>query len=289
MLKKKNFILVFVLLVVIGGALYGTNYTTKKQQKELAQVIKVKQEESKAKIYAATKAILTTKTLAEKKALVRIEKKKKNTSENSQKIIVIDPGHGSVTSSKTEHRDPVSSIMKIIEPGGGQGINTKTPEYVVNMAVALKLKSLLQAKGYKVEMTKTQNSVLMGSKERAAIGNAAHAALVIRIHADGNNNLSVNGASMLVPADAKYTDDIYKVSKKYGQIVFNNLIKDVGMNNRGVVERSDMTGFNWSDVPVILVEMGFQSNAREDKLLTTGSYQEKLAQGLADGINQALK
>lgn len=67
------------------------------------------------------------------------------------------------------------------------------------------------------------------------------------------------------------------------------MIKDVGMNDRGVVERRDMTGFNWSDVPVILVEMGFQSNAREDKLLTTDSYQEKLAKGLADGIDQALK
>ena len=37
------------------------------------------------------------------------------------------------------------------------------------------------------------------------------------------------------------------------------------MENRGVVERNDLTGFNWSVVPVILVEMGFQSNVEEDK------------------------
>jgi len=296
--KKRSIILVFVLVLLIGGALYGKDYAIKKQKKDLAQVTKVKEEAIAkvkqknliAKIYAkakeekmkedtTTKAALMTKTMENKKNLIG----------NSQKVVVIDPGHGSVSSSKTEHRDPGSSIMKVIEPGGAQGINTKTPEYVVNMAVALKLKDLLQAKGYKVVMTKTRNSIVMGSKERAKIGNDAHAALVIRIHADSDNNTSVNGASMLVPADTKYTDDIYAVSKKYGKIVFNNLIKEVGMNDKGVVERNDMTGFNWSDVPVILVEMGFQSNAREDRLLTTTTYQEKLAKGLADGIDQALK
>ena len=297
MTKKKNVILVFVLLVIIGGALYGKDYAIKKQIKDLAQVTKVKeeaiekekQEDTIAKIYAKAKEEKTKKDAATTAAMTRTIENKKDLIVNSQKIIVIDPGHGSVTSSKMEHQDPSSSIMKVIEPGGTQGINTKTPEYVVNMAVALKLKSLLHAKGYKVEMTKTENRIVMGSKERAKIGNDAHAALVIRIHADGNNNSSLNGASMLVPADNKYTDDIYAVSKKYGQIVYNNLIKEVGMKGRGVVERSDMTGFSWSDVPVILVEMGFQSNAREDKLLTTSTYQQKLAQGLANGIDQALK
>ena len=61
------------------------------------------------------------------------------------------------------------------------------------------------------------------------------------------------------------------------------------MNDRGVVERDDMTGFNWSKVPVILVEMGFLSNRSEDQMLSTGAYQDKLAKGLADGIEAALK
>lgn len=50
-----------------------------------------------------------------------------------------------------------------------------------------------------------------------------------------------------------------------------------------------MTGFNWSKVPVILVEMGFMSNPNEDKLLSQDTYQDKLAQGLCNGIIEALK
>ena len=44
-----------------------------------------------------------------------------------------------------------------------------------------------------------------------------------------------------------------------------------------------MTGFNWSKVPVILIEMGFMSNAAEDKLMATDEYRSKLAAGLFNG------
>ena len=157
------------------------------------------------------------------------------------------------------------------------------------MAVAVRLKALLIKKGYTVIMTKTQNSQMLGNIARAQVGNNAKANLVIRIHADSNDKSSVNGASMLVPTDTKNTDLIFKLSKQYGQVVFSSLIKDVGMNDRGVVERADMTGFNWSKVPVILVEMGFLSNRSEDQMLSTGAYQDRLAKGLADGIEAALK
>ena len=60
------------------------------------------------------------------------------------------------------------------------------------------------------------------------------------------------------------------------------------MYNRGVIERSDLTGFNWSKVPVVLIEMGFLSNPEEDSLLNDSSYQEKIAQGLCNGILEAL-
>jgi N-acetylmuramoyl-L-alanine amidase len=61
------------------------------------------------------------------------------------------------------------------------------------------------------------------------------------------------------------------------------------MNNRGTVERSDLTGFNWSKVPVVLVEMGFMSNKEEDRLLNDDSYQNKLAEGLYKGIIDVLQ
>lgn len=60
------------------------------------------------------------------------------------------------------------------------------------------------------------------------------------------------------------------------------------MKNRGV-ERDDLTGFNWSKVPVVLIEMGFMSNKKEDQLLSDSNYQEKLAEGLCNGILESLQ
>ena len=174
-----------------------------------------------------TKKPVSAKSERRKKSYEVNEKDKKPSirKKRSDMVIVIDPGHASATSMEKEQQAPGSSIMKIKEPGGAQGINTKTPEYVVNMAVAVRLKSLLEEKGYTVIMTKTENKQMLGNIARAKVGNTAKADLVIRIHADSNNNSSVKGASMLVPADSKNTNAIYKTSKRYGQIVFNSLIE----------------------------------------------------------------
>jgi len=266
----KAFLIALVCLFVIGGTFYGGIYTEKKHENSV-------------------QAIILNEKVAKTKEVAQANVKEKAIADLSQKVVVIDPGHSSIVDLATESEEPGSKIMKIKEPGGGHGFFTKTPEYVVNMAVAVKLRSLLEEKGYIVIMTKTQSKQVLGSIARAEIGNKFKADLVIRIHADSNNDTSVKGATMLVPSDTRYTDPIYKTSKEYGQIVFNDLIKCVGMKSRGVVESSDMTGFNWSKVPVILVEMGFQSNITEDKLLITDSYQAKIAMGLANGIDQVLK
>ena len=95
---------------------------------------------------------------------------------------------------------------------------------------------------------------------------------------------------MLIPqAINANTKGIAGESKRCGQIVLDTLIKEFGMKDRGLVSRDDLTGFNWSRVPVILVEMGFLSNPEEDRLLSSSAYQDKLAKGLADGIDAALK
>jgi N-acetylmuramoyl-L-alanine amidase len=53
--------------------------------------------------------------------------------------------------------------------------------------------------------------------------------------------------------------------------------------DRGLRERSDFTGFNWADVPVILVEMGFMTNPTEDRLLAMGAVRQRAAVGLCRG------
>lgn len=207
---------------------------------------------------------------------------------SGNKVVVIDPGHGTVGNSGYELQSPDSSITKIKDGGGTEGVATGVPEYVVTLKVAEKLKALLEQRNYTVIMTKNQASEAPGNIERAEVGNNNNADLVIRIHCDGMDNRSVTGASMLIPAPVGYAANISSISAEYGQTILNDLVSNVGMNNRGVVERSDLTGFNWSKVPVVLVEMGFMSNATEDKQLNDDSYQNQLAQGLCNGIAHCL-
>ncbi|GFZ31338.1 N-acetylmuramoyl-L-alanine amidase [Clostridium zeae] len=206
-----------------------------------------------------------------------------------KKIIVLDPGHSVKGNSGQEKLSPDSNTMKIKDPGGAQGIVTKTPEYVVAMKVAVKLKSLLEQNGFTVVMTKTQDSENPGNIDRAEVGNKNNADLVVRIHCDSSTSQSVKGASMLFPAPVGYAKAINDISKKYGQTILADLIATAGMNNKGLVERNDLTGFNWSKVPTVLVEMGFMSNPEEDKLLNQEEYQNKLASGLCKGVMDSLK
>lgn len=207
---------------------------------------------------------------------------------SGKKTVVIDPGHGPGGNSEKEAQSPDSSIMKIKDGGGADGINSKTPEYVITMSVSLKLRSLLEANGINVIMTKEDINLAPGNIERAEVGNNNNADLAIRIHCDSADVTSAKGASMLVPAPVGYATNIAEISRTYGEIILNSLVANVGMYNRGVIERSDLTGFNWSKVPVVLIEMGFLSNPQEDSLLNDASYQEKLAQGLCNGILEAL-
>lgn len=55
------------------------------------------------------------------------------------------------------------------------------------------------------------------------------------------------------------------------------------------MKKSDLTGFNWSEVPCVLFEMGFISNKTDDYNLNDPAYQKKLMQGIADGIDTYYK
>ncbi len=213
---------------------------------------------------------------------------KKVTYDPSNNIIVIDPGHANRSNLEKEPTAPGSSVMKIKDGGGATGNFTNVPEYIIAMDVAMMLKDKLDGLGYKVIMTKTTHEESPGNVERAEIGNNVGAALAIRIHADSAGTPNAYGASMLIPDLTNYTASIYDESKRCGKILIDSMVKEAGMYNRGLKPRTDITGFNWSKVPVVLVEMGFLSNENEDRLLNTKEYQEKIVAGLAKGIVEAL-
>ena len=203
------------------------------------------------------------------------------------KIICIDPGHGNPNHAiEYEPIAPSSNIMKPATAYGTTGITTKIPEYRLTMAVSLKLKDELLKTGAKVLMTRDNNNMDLGNIERAEIANNGSADLAIRIHADGIDDYSVTGISVLVPG-SRYIEDAKLISnsRNAANLVLESLIKRTHAKSRGVAARDDLTGFNWSKVPVILIEMGFMTNPDEDKTLNTDHYQNEIVDGIVDGIS----
>ena len=200
-------------------------------------------------------------------------------------VVVIDPGHDLRANGETEPIGPGSSTRKIKDGGGTSGVVSGLREAELNLRVGLRLRALLERAGVTVVMTRTRTAATsMGNIARARIANRADAALFLRIHADGSTDATARGTHTLYPALRRgWTDDVYAESKRAARVVQGSLQGALGFPDRGLQERSDFTGFNWADVPVILVEMGFMTNPTEDRLLATSAYQRRAALGLCRG------
>jgi N-acetylmuramoyl-L-alanine amidase len=159
----------------------------------------------------------------------------------------------------------------------------------VALAIAVRAQRLLLTRGYRVAMTRTGPTIRIGDGNgniaRARFCNRRHAALMVRIHADGSTDRSQHGVSTLVPSWHRgWTDDIYARSMRAGRALQRAVVASTGAADRGIVQRSDLTGFNWADVPAILVETGFMTNPAESRRLQTGAYQQRIATGLLRGV-----
>jgi N-acetylmuramoyl-L-alanine amidase len=200
-------------------------------------------------------------------------------------VVVVDPGHDQFANLDTEQIGPGSTTQKIKDGGGTRGIVTGLSEAQLNMRVALRVRALLEHAGIRVVMTRTATAgKSIGNIARARIANDAHAALFLRIHADGSESQSTRGTHTLYPAFHRgWTDDIYAASKRAARIVQAEEVRALGFPDDGLQERADYTGFNWSNVPTILVEMGFMTNPTEDRLLATTAYERRAAIGLCRG------
>jgi N-acetylmuramoyl-L-alanine amidase len=198
-------------------------------------------------------------------------------------LVCLDPGHGTppAVGLQTEPIGPGSKTLKIKDGGGAAG------EAAVALAIAQKTRALLQRRGYRVGLTRTGSVFRYGNGgniARARFCNRRGAALMIRIHADGSTDSSRHGITTLYPALRRgWTDDIYARSVKAARLVQVAAVKATGAADLGLVRRSDLTGFNWADVPAVLVEAGFMSNPRERRLLQSTAYQWKVARGLTAG------
>ncbi|MCD7764288.1 MAG: N-acetylmuramoyl-L-alanine amidase [Lachnospiraceae bacterium] len=202
--------------------------------------------------------------------------------------VAIDPGHqGSwVDMTDTEPIGPGSSEMKAKSTTGTQGSYTGIPEYELNLEISLLLRTELEERGYEVILTREDNDTAISNAERATLAYEEGGDIYVRIHANGSENSSANGALGMVPSPSNpYVGDLSEESYRLAECILESYCSTAGFESLGVQYYDNMTGINWSKIPVMILEMGFMTNESDDLRMADPDVQELMVQGIADGID----
>ncbi len=198
--------------------------------------------------------------------------------------VCIDPGHQQRADLRLEPIGPGSSTMKERCRGGTTGNETSIAEYRLTLIIAKALASELAARGIGVVLTRDTHDANISNKERAEFAAAHGADLFLRLHLDGATDRHVRGALTLYPAVNEWTGPIADRSLAAAKIIHHQYIAGTGLADRGLVARTDISGFNWSTVPAVLVELAMLTNHEDEALAVDPAFQARMARALADGV-----
>ena len=203
-------------------------------------------------------------------------------------VVAIDPGHQGewVNMSDPEPMAPGSSEMKAKATTGTTGRFTGVPEYQLNLDISLKLRDVLTGRGYEVIMTREDNDTAISNSERALMAADKGGDVYIRIHANGSDDPSTNGAlAMTMSPENPYVGSLYQQSFVLAEDILNSYCQETGFANLGIQYYDNMTGINWSKIPVMILEMGFMTNESDDRSMQDAAMQEKMVNGIANGLD----
>ena len=201
------------------------------------------------------------------------------------RLIAIDPGHQARGNYTLEPNGPGSSTYKARVATGTRGVATRVPEYQLVLEVSLMLRDELIARGHEVLMIRETHDVDISNRERAIMASEANADAFVRVHANGAASASAHGILTISHSpNNPYIPHLYEESRALSQHMLDGMIAATGARNLGVLEMDNMTGSNWSTVPVTIVEMGFMTNPEEDRRMNTEEYRKKLVLGMTNGI-----
>lgn len=209
--------------------------------------------------------------------------------EDTTYSVCIDPGHqGSwVDMSAQEAEAPGSSVRKTKSSAGTVGTTTGVCEYQLNLDIALLVRNELENRGYRVVMTRENNDTAISNSERAKLAASSGCDITVRIHANGSEDSSVKGALAMIGSRSNpYVSSLYDDSYLLANDVLNSYCSETGFKNLGLQFTDDMTGINWSTIPVMILEMGYMTNPEDDLSMQDPVTRGKMVNGITEGIEK---
>ena len=197
--------------------------------------------------------------------------------------ICIDPGHQIKGNYNKEQCAPWSDALKTKCTSGTTGNFTGVDEYIINLQIAEKIRNKLVDLGADVLMTRQSHDVDISNIERAKMANEYGADITLRIHCNSAASSTAEGIDLFVRGKGTGTQEYLAQSDKDYAIaadLLEYICNATGARKRYVHKTDDYTGINWCENTCIIIECGFLSNEKEDKLLNSAEYQEKIAEGI---------
>lgn len=208
--------------------------------------------------------------------------------ESEQLVVAIDPGHQGnwVDMSEKEPNGPGSSEMKAKATTGTQGSFSGKAEYELNLEISLLLRDELEKRGYRVILTREDNDTAISNAERAQMAYEEGGDIYVRIHANGSDDAGVQGALAMVPSSNNpYIPELAEDSYTLAECILSAYCEKASFTSLGIQYYDNMTGINWSKLPVMILEMGFMTNQSDDLRMSDASVQPLMVEGIADGID----
>lgn len=146
----------------------------------------------------------------------------------------------------------------------------------INLAVAKKTKALLSEAGYKVKMTR-EDDTYAALSDRVTFANRRNAKVFVSIHCNSSEDGSGNGIETFYAESKNWN------SEKLAESIQTNIVNATGAKDREV-KTADYAVILGTDMSAALVEVGFLTDKNERTLLQNEDYQQKLAEGISEGI-----